>query len=80
MHMRHMQHMHMQVLSDMPSTTRQDQQALEGVRAAPRSPSSFHGRCLQLAVQWRMHYKRTLARAVKQARHSRAALLKSAEQ
>jgi hypothetical protein len=52
-----------QVLSGMPTTTKQDQQALADAKAL----STLHARCLQLSVQWRMQYKQSLARAFKMA-------------
>lgn len=52
-----------QVLSGFPTTTRQDHQALEHALKS----TSFHARCLQLALQWRIKYKQSLARAFKMA-------------
>lgn len=59
-----------QVLSSLPTTTRQDQQAL----AHAQTLSSFRERCLQLALQWRIQYKQSLARAFKMAQVCLAAL------
>lgn len=59
-----------QVLSGMPTTTKQDQQAL----AHAQTLDTFRGRCLQLVLKWRIQYKQSLARACKTAQMSLAAL------
>ena len=59
-----------QVLASCPTTTRQDAQLL----AEAGATASFRARCLVLALQWRMQYKRALARACQHAAACTAAL------
>jgi hypothetical protein len=60
----------MQVLSGLPTTTKQDEAAL----AALAADESFHTRCRRLALQWRVQHKRSLARAYKLAQASLSVL------